>query len=395
MLTGQSILCFAPGPWQDMWRSRHQIMSRLAQSNTVLWVEPRPALRRMRQALAGQVSWRPGPQHVRDGLHVFHSPIWLPSTGPRLLRTNADRLYRASLKRAMRRLGMDQPILWLYLPEMVAIIGQYAERLVVYHVVDEYSEYAGIPRSYLSYQRQCEEQMLRQASVVITTAPALYESKRRDSGKTFLVPNAVDYDGFQRTLSDRVPSVALAALPQPVIGYVGAMNDKLDYDLLLAVAKARPHWSLALVGTANVGAAQDAAAFAELRSLANVHVVGAVAVAEVPAYMAACQVCLLPYKINERTRNISSLKLYEYLACGKPIVSTNIPAAAEGQGLVAVATSDDFVSAISEALRDSPSAAESRRKIAAANTWEQRVQTISQIVERALADAKQRAMQPV
>jgi glycosyltransferase involved in cell wall biosynthesis len=228
--------------------------------------------------------------------------------------------------------------------------------------------------------------MLGQADVVITTAPALYESKSRLNKHVYLVPNAVDYDGFQRTLRTGSAPAAMATLEQPVIGYVGAINDKLDYNLLLTIAQARPDWTIAMVGPAVVSTVGDVAALAALRQCANIHFLGKVAVADVPLYMAACQVCLLPYKVNERTRNISSLKMYEYLACGKPVVSTAIPAANEAPGVVRVASSNDFVAAIAAALHDDAQAVEKRRQVAAANTWEQRVEAISVILEENLKE---------
>jgi glycosyltransferase involved in cell wall biosynthesis len=386
MLSGQSFLVFAPGPWDDMWRNRHQIMSRLARANTILWVEPRLGLRQTGRAVAGgeRLTWLPRVEHIRDGLYVLHNPAALPASGPRLLSRAWDKLYRAVVRRTLHRLGIEHPILWLYLPEMAAIIGQYGERLVVYHVVDEYTAYGGVPESYIPAMRASEERLLSRADVVITTAPALFESKSRLSSNVHLVSNAVDAEAFERILAGAQPPPALTALPQPVIGYVGAVNDKLDYSLLRRVATSRPDWSLAMVGPVRLQTAEDKAGYEALRGLPNVHVLGQVALLDVPRYMAACAVCLLPYKINERTRNISSLKMYEYLACGKPVVSTDVPAAHEVGEVVRIAGAESFVSAIADMVHDDPEAPARRRHVAAANTWDQRVETISDILQKKL-----------
>ncbi len=383
MLSGQSLLVFAPSPWDDMWRNRHQIMSRLARSNTVLWVEPRLSLRQTLRGLGrATLHWLPAVRRVSDGLYVMRNPALLPASGP--LAGLSDALYRAYVRHTLSRLRMARPILWLYLPEMAAIIGQYNERLVVYHVVDEYTAYAGVTPSYAPIMRANEERLLARASVVITTAPSLLESKSRFNRNVHLVANAVDYEGFQRTLANGALPPEIAALAQPVIGYVGAINDKLDYALLAAVAAARPDWSLAMVGPVSVQTGDDVAGYAALRKLANVHFFGQAAVAGVPRYIAACNVCLLPYKLNERTRSISSLKMYEYLACGKPVVATDVPAAHEVGPVVRIAGAGDFVSAIDEALHDNPAAVAGRRSVAAANTWEQRVEAISDILSKML-----------
>ncbi len=395
-LSGHSILCFAPGPWHDLWRSRHQIMRRLAQTNTVLWIEPRLTLRATLTAPRGGATqaWA-SVERVADGLHVMHNPALLPASGPAPLRGVAGAIHHSLVRRSMARLGMTHPILWLYLPEMAGIIGQYGERLVVYHVVDEYTAYAGIPAAYVAQMRADEARLLQRADVVFVTAPALLESKKRLNANVHLVPNAVDYDGFQRTLAAMPLPVSMSHLPPPVIGYVGAINDKLDYGLLVGVARLRPQWTLALVGPVDVRTPDDSAGVDMLRDLPNVHLLGAVHVADVPRYIAACHVCLLPYKINERTRNISSLKLYEYLACGKPVVSTDVPAAREGGGEVRLAGDPSaFVEAIQQAMSDDAAAAHRRQQLAAANTWEHRVAAISAILSEHLgrsSSALQRA----
>jgi UDP-galactopyranose mutase len=241
-----------------------------------------------------------------------------------------------------------------------------------------------MPASYVPLLRASEEQLLRRAGLVIVTSPALLTSKSRLSANVHLVPNAVDFAGFQRTLATgRVPP-AVAGLAQPLIGYVGAINDKLDYDVLDAVAAQRPQWTLLLVGPVDVKTSEDAAGLFRLRQRANVRLIGQAPVDDVPLYIAACQVCLLPYKINERTRNISALKLYEYLACGKPVVCTDVPAAGESAGTARVATADGFVAAIEESLVEDAGAADRRRQVAAANTWENRLAAISALVQAAI-----------
>jgi glycosyltransferase involved in cell wall biosynthesis len=141
-----------------------------------------------------------------------------------------------------------------------------------------------------------------------------------------------------------------------------------------------------MVGPASTATEEDNFGLETLRRQPNVHFLSRVAVPDVPRYMAACRVCLLPYKVNERTRNISSLKMYEYLACGKPVVSTDVPAAHEVGDAVRIAAGSDFVLSIEQALSDGPAEAEQRRCIAAANTWEQRVESISAILEENLQE---------
>jgi len=423
MLEGQDILCFAPERWEGVWRNRHQIMSRLARRNRVLFVEPRPYLRdvlglsrlqrltadcQVHRLSAGHGSpaganggviegtstpranrRQPRLRHVCDGLYVYRPPRWAPLTGRQPLKALTDALRRCSLLRAMARLGMREPILWLFRPDQVDVVGRYGERLVLYHVVDEYTAYekefvdlVGAER--LEAMAAMERSLLRRADLVIVTSPVLLEAKRPFNPHTYLVRNGVDYAAFSAALSDPSPPPEdIAALPPPVIGYVGVINEKIDLGLLRAVARAHPEWSLAVVGPITLRFHREQLAWLELP---NVHLLGFKPVEQLPRYIAACQVCLMPYKVNEWTRHIDPLKMYEYLAAGRPVVSTDIPSARTFAPPLRIAHDvRGFVSEIEAALVETDDAQrEAFRRLASQHTWEARVEELSTHIEAAL-----------
>lgn len=406
MLTGETILCCAPDPWAGLWRNRHQIMTRLAQRNTVVYVEPRlylsEALRRWR---AGQIRpadlRRPTLVHERAGLWLYRDPVYAPYAGRLSGGPLTAWVRQRALRVALARLGGAAPILWLLRPFHADQIGRYGEKLVVYHVTDEYSSFPTVTDR-AAFARS-EEALLRRADLVLVTSPALLASKGRLNPHTHLVPNAVDYAGFQAALADPASSRQIAdgrlvveasgesaspssgPIARPRIGYVGALNEKIDFALLTAVAQARPDWQLVLVGALDLMA--DPHRADALKRLPNVHWLGRVPVEQVPAAIAAMDVCLLPYARNAWTANIDSLKLYEYLACGRPVVATDVPAARAFASLVHIAAgADAFVAAIDAALvDDTPARAEARRAAAAANTWDMRVAQIEDLLTEALA----------
>jgi UDP-galactopyranose mutase len=407
-LTGQTIICLAPDPWEGLWRNRHQIMTRLARRNTVLYVEPRlylwEALDRVRRGQLTLADLRrplaapylpPSSQEggTGRGLWIYHDPYYAPVSGRRTGGPLTAALRRRALLRTLAGLGVTQPpILWLVRPYFADVIGQYGEKLVVYHITDEYSGYANVDDP--AAVRRQEEALLRRADLVIVTAPALLERKRPFNPHTYLAPNAVDYEGFQRGMAAGRAHPALAAMPRPRIGYSGALNEKVDFDLLAHVAASRPDWQLVLVGQLDL-AAQPRKADA-LRALPNIHWLGRLPISDLPATIAGFDVCVLPYERNDWTANIDSLKLYEYLAVGAPVVSSDVPAArtfagpADSTPLVRIAASPaDFVAEIAAALAEVDAAAvERRRALAAANTWEHRVSRIESLLSEAL-DRKQ------
>ena len=409
-LAGETVICMAPDPWEGLWRNRHQIMTRLARHNTVLYVEPRlyypETLRRLRTGRLKPADFRkPLARHYVDGLWIYHDPYYAPMSGRRTGGPLTAALRRRAMLRTLQQLGASRPpILWLVRPYFADVIGQYGDQLVVYHITDEYSAYASVTDR--AAVRQAEEAMLRRADLVIVSAPALLESKRPFNPHTYLVPNAVDFEGFQRAMAECRTQIADRAVddgnpkskiqnPTPLrsgdyspksvrVGYSGALNEKINFNLLAHVARARPDWELVLIGQLDLYSQPDKANV--LRDLPNAQWAGRLPVTALPSAIASLDVCLLPYERNEWTANIDSLKLYEYLACGRPVVSTDVPTARGYGDLVRLAdTPDDFVAQIAAAIAETdPSLSERRKAIAAANTWEHRVARIEELLTAAL-----------
>jgi glycosyltransferase involved in cell wall biosynthesis len=389
MLSGQNIVCFSPDlSWNHLWRNRHQIMTRLARRNKVLFVEPtpylRPVIQQTRQAglktLLHSTFHQPMPN-----LWVYRSANAWPISGKSPLSNITFALRKRQLRRTLARLGMERPILWIFRYDLGEMIGQLDEKLVIYHAVDEYSAYALTDDENAAAHRQrireIERDILRRADLAFVTSATLLENKRPYNPNIYYVPNGVDYEHFAAQ-SQGLPA-DVADIPGPRIGYVGSINEKIDLNLLAAIARQRPDWQLLMVGPTLF---KQPDAIAPLQALPNVHFLGRKQVTELPAYMQACDVCLMPYAHNAWTENINPLKLYEYLATGRPIVATDIPAVQDFQEVLHIADNEDaFIRAIEQALTEStPEAIARRQRIARQNTWEQRVETLSSIITGAL-----------
>lgn len=393
MIRGYDIVCCAPDPWHSIWRNRQQIMSLLAEANRILFVEPRAYLRPTLAAF-WRGEWglrdlaRSSVEPVRPGLWRFQYPVYAPISGRYPLSLWTYRLQVRALRRAMQGLGFSRPLLWLYRPDDRDLVGQLGERLVIYHVVDEYSAYEEgyedrVAPGKREAVRRKEQALLGQADLVFAVSRPLWEAKRPFNPSTHLIPNGVNYEAFRAAVGT-VPPEDLAAVPAPRVGYVGNLNEKVDLLLLRRLAEARPDRSLVLVGP--VSLRFDLHLLDALR-LPNVHFLGQKPVEALPRYVANLDVCLMPYKQNEWTRHISPLKMYEYLACGKPIVSTEIPAAQEFAHLLYLAEdADAFLALVEQALEeDDPVLAAARQAEASKHTWRARVEEMSALIEAALA----------
>ena len=376
-LEGRSIVCFAHD-WGGDPTSKTHIMRILSRRNRVLWIESigmrRPAatardLRRVADKLARALSRC---REVEPNLFVA-SPLVLPLPGWALAdRINAS-ILAASLRRLCRRLGLVRPILWTYMPNVVRLLGRLDESGVVYHCVDEYSAFTGVPRRALL---RMEHELVRRADLVLTSSETLCDERRTLNSNTHFVTHGVDVLHFGKALDERTAIPAdLRGLRRPVVGFFGLLADWLDFDLLRAAALARPDLSFVLLG-------KEAADLGALRGLPNVHLLGRKRYEDLPAYCRGFDVGIIPFRRNALTVRANPLKLREYLAAGLPVVSTPLPEVARYQPHVRLAAEPEaFLAAIDAALRDrGPEPARARAAAVRAESWERRVAEIEEIL---------------
>lgn len=422
LLSQMVILFFNPDPPGAIWQDKPQIAKRLARTQTVVHIGPEPYLRAtVADARIGKLQLsdlrQPAVIHAHDGLYTFTWSPFAPVTGAPGLRQLSTALRRRRWQAVLRELHAERPILWLFRPGQQAFIhefdrlDQFAPPLVIYHVVDEYSAYPTLTAEQAAHQKQLDHTLTARADLVFCTARSLVEARRPINPNTHYMPNAVDYRAFQQMLADPslLPPAGMTDLPRPILGVIGGINAKLDLTLLAELAEQRPGWSLALVGPLSYGLDPDE--LTRLRALRNVHFLGPVPPERVPATIAACDVCLIPYRLNQQTRHVNPLKVYEYLAAGKPVVATALAELGQFGGSVKVsgvkvssggwrvesgewgveseeATDvESFVEAVEAALaeEDDPVAAATRRALAAANTWDHRVAKMLALIEATLA----------
>jgi len=379
-LEGASIVSFAVDRWTDVPRCRHHVMSRLARRNHVLFTSSPWYLRDVfRRGADGSALTR-----VNDTLHTYTPPRWLPYTYrfPR-----ADRLSRQLRSRAMTRilgrLGMERPVLYIWHPSFADAIRQVADvRAVVYHCYDEYAAFTGADRAKVEAD---EVELLRSADLVLTVSEGLYEKKRVCNANTHLVRNGVDYELFATAQDPALPvAPELRDLPRPIVGCVTRIvPEYFDAELLEEVFRRRPDWTFVVVGPV----CAQSAALSALMSLPNVHLMGRRDFSELPSFLKAFDACLIPYVLTTNKQVADPLKAYEYMAAGKPIVSKPLVALQPfGDAITFATTPDEWIEGIAEAVHDHPPERIAlRQTIASRNTWDERVERISQLIAEASA----------
>ena len=346
-LRGRDILCFSHD-WGGDPLSKNHLMRLLARDNRILWVNsigyraPTASRGDLSRAL-GKLRDAAGPIREPEPNLFVLNPLAVPAFGSRWVRALNRLLLRIQVKWSMSRLGFQRPINWVFNPAAAVVAGHLDEDAVIYHCVDEYTAFTGVPAAALA---DLERQLLRRADLVLVSSERLYQSKAGHNPATFLLHHGVDFEHFRAALDPetRVPE-SISRLPKPVLGFFGLIADWVDVGLLAAVADRFSGGSLVLLGktTTDVSA---------LECRPNVHMPGRVPYGELPAYCKGFDVALLPFRINELTLSASPLKFREYLAAGLPVVSTPVPEV-EALGLARVAADpDSFVREIEAALAD-------------------------------------------
>jgi glycosyltransferase involved in cell wall biosynthesis len=386
-LRGRDIVCIASSSWDAMWVNAQHLMARLARDNRVLYLNnmglrtpgaSKADLLKVRKRLG---EWFAPPAHPLPNLWVL-SPIAIPLHGLAPIRWLNRFLLRRRIRRWMRRLGFKRPILWTFLPTGVDLIGKLGESAAVYHCVDDYAANPNVPSENL---REMETRLAKAADLTLVTSPHLLGKLESSSRKIRYFPNTADVARFRdhRGPTAKVFERFRSSNPDAkILGYQGNISGyKTDLDLLEKIARHFPEHLLVLLGPAGWGDPSTDIRF--LTALANVHHLDRVPLEDLPSYIHGFDICLIPLNKNESTAGSFPMKFYEYMACGKPIVATALPAFEpyrESPQLARLADDhDSFIEAVKDSLADPGNEAAVKQRIheAEKNDWETRVEQIS------------------
>ena len=237
-------------------------------------------------------------------------------------------------------------IVWYYTPMAWAFSRHLEPRAVVYDCMDELSGFAGAPPGLEAAERA----LLAAADVVFTGGQSLYESKRGRHANVHAFPSSVDIAHFARARQKRPDPIDQTAIGRPRVGFFGVLDERLDIELVSGTAAARPDWHFVFIGPL---AKIDPET---LPKAANIHYLGPKSYDELPDYIAGWDVAWLPFARNESTRFISPTKTPEYLAAGRPVVSTSIRDVVRPYGELGLAriadTVDQTFAAVASALAE-------------------------------------------
>jgi UDP-galactopyranose mutase len=335
--TPTDLLCFSHLRWGFVFQRPNHLMVRFARRQRTFFIEEP----RFEAGLAA-----PRMDVTREPGGPFVCVPWLPED---LSPADVERSQRELLAGLVRTRSIRPQVLWFYTPMAFPLAEGLAAPLVVYDCMDELSAFHGAPPELIERERQ----LFHRADLVLTGGYSLYEAKRSRHANVHAFPSSVDAEHFARAREPQSEPADQAELPAgPRLGFFGVIDERMDLQLVEQLADARPDWQIVMLGPV---VKVDPGA---LPQRANLHWLGGKSYAELPSYLAGWDVALMPFARNASTELISPTKTLEYLAAGKPVVSTAIRDVVHpygDEGLVRIADdADGFVAAIEAALAEDP-----------------------------------------
>ena len=366
------IVAFSHLRWDFVYQRPQQLLSRLAANRRILFVEE-PV-----DGGAEPDGWQLG----HPGRNILVARPRLSALGSRSHQDVASAT-AGLLDDLLRTEAVAKPVAWVYTPMAEPLLDALDPSLVVYDCMDELSLFLGAPPELV----RREAALLNRANLVFTGGVSLYEAKRKRHPGVHCFPSSVDAAHFSRAKPSGDPlnePADQATLPRPRLGYFGVLDERLDLAALDALAASHPEWQIVMVGpTVKI----DPAA---LPRRPNIHYTGQRPYAELPAYLAGWDVCLLPFARNDATRFISPTKTLEYMAAERPIVSTPIADVVRSYtDIVYLAdTPGAFVEACERALGATSDEREARaaaaRAVLAQTSWDATASQMERLIDESL-----------
>lgn len=363
------LVCFSHLRWDFVYQRPQHLLSRCATERRVFFIE---------EPIFANSSMRLEVRETDCGVHVVVPQL------PEGLRS--DIAITAVMKEMTYRLfldhAIDEYVFWYYTPMALKFTSHFNPVASVYDCMDELSAFKDAP----AVLPQLEKELFRRVDLVFTGGQSLYEVKRNQHRAVYAFPSSIDAKHFGKARKTSIDPLDQTDIPHPRLGFFGVIDERFDRELLDQLASRRPDWNFVIVGPIVKIDPET------LPKHANIHYLGAKKYDELPAYLAGWDIALLLFARNDSTRFISPTKTPEYLAAGKPVISTSIRDVVRPYGemkLVEIAdTPDEFIYA-AEQILSRPNNEEWLARVDAflANvswdkTWKQMADLIEAVIER-------------
>ena len=394
MIKNENIICISSIDWDFIWQGHQEIMSTLAKNgNRVLFIENTgvrsPGIRdfhRLKRRMKNYFKGIKGIRRERDNLYIF-SPMVLPFPYFRIGRWINCRWILSALKKWMTVMDFNDPITWTFLPTPLSLdmVNHLTKRITIYYCIDNFRVSSPSARKIV----RSETSLLKKADIVFVTSKELYDYCSRYSDNVHFFPFAVSYDKFEkvRLRNESMPK-ELVEIKKPIVGYVGGLHKWVDQQLIKEIAQRNKDLSFVFIGPKQTD-------ISLLEHLDNVYFLGEKRHHELPLFINNFDVCIIPYKVTDYTRNVYPTKLNEYFAMAKPVVSIDLPEILSFNktfsDMVYVAkNSSEFDNRIKQALQEDNQDLKGKRiAIAKENSWSNSIERMDHLIVENIEKKKQ------
>ena len=364
-----TLIVFSHLRWDFVFQRPQHLMTRLAQHYPVLFIE--------------EPVYQPGAAGLHRSIPAPNITVIQPHTD-----IDAPGFHDSQIALLQQQLSTlvnenERPLIWFYTPMALPLLTTFQPCAVIYDCMDELSAFDYAPRQL----QQRESALMSRADLVFTGGTSLYEVKKTKHPQVYCFPSSVDIVHFEQALDRNNGHPLQSSLPSPRLGYYGVIDERMDMELIAALADSHPEWHIVMVGPV---VKIDPSS---LPRRDNIHWFGQQPYEALPHFLAGWDICLMPFALNASTRFISPTKVLEYMAAQLPVVSTAITDVERHYaGLVAIAhTQKEFILACENALHLPP---ESRQKLAeqmqvrvAATSWDHTAEQMYKLIYQAMHKA--------
>jgi len=394
-MKNEKIVYIATNPWNDIWRRRHQIISRIAKNNKVLWVEPplnlfsSSAVSRIKLKRLVEFLWNP--REEKKNVFIFPLINILPFIRFSVIKKLNRFIYLFFLKKAIRSLELTKPVLWVTFNwSFEHFIGELEEKFVVYDCFDKCTGFVAAQRDIKKMRKiqMWEDEVVERSNIVFAASEVLKKDLDKFNVNVFTVPNGVDFDHFKKALdSDTEIPFDIKGINRPIIGEMGIHGRaKIDIDTIKFIAENRIDWSIVIIGPILPSIPESE--INKLKKCENVYLLGMKKYKLLPKYLKAIDVLLMTFNIDDELIKVMTHpdRLFEFMAAGKPIVTTRLSEIDKYKDVLKIADNkEEFIPLIEQSLKENSNRLIQKRiNLAKQNTWDKRVELVSRLIAQQL-----------
>lgn len=371
----KQVICLSTTPWHAHPTRKQQVMSRLSDCEILYFDPPITVIAPLKDKSMKprMTEWKQGGERVAENITRYSLPPVLPFYNKyRFFNRRNGKKVAKFVAEIAKKHGFENPVLWVYHPSNVDSVDRIPHSALVYDCVDRHSQYPGLINPALVDGMEAE--LASKCSAVFATAKGLYDTLSKSCEHTWMIPNGGNYDLFSKADGKLEVPADIADIKTPILGFVGALQQCIDRELAAEVARRRPDWTLVFIGAPLAGVDVSM-----LEALPNVRMLGRREHETLPAYISRFDVCLNLFDAGGLAKDVSPLKFYEYLATGKPVVTTPMPLQVRdfADAVYIADGADEFIAACERAMAEHDRAMTERRmEYGRTCSWDGRVAEI-------------------